>query len=260
MKIILYDTATPHPKGKFCKRVVCNHYFISWFETPFIYEREGKLLRGNVGDMLVIPPGSPVYHGGVPEADTGFVNDWIYFGGTDLQLLFEKYPLPLCTAFPMGLSSPMCEYLDQIRIEQAASMPGSADKLFYLTAQFVIDTYRKYKHTCCDDVSTDSIARIHKAIQQHPEYPWTLHEMSQRSGYSVSRFSALYHVRYGSTPKQDVIKERLSMACRLLQFTGTPIAEVASASGFQSIHYFSKYFKEVMGITPSSYAKDCRDF
>jgi len=136
MKIILYDTATPHPKGKFCKRVVCNHYFISWFETPFIYEREGKLLRGNVGDMLVIPPGSPVYHGGVPEADTGFVNDWIYFGGTDLQLLFEKYPLPLCTAFPMG----------------------------------------------------------------------------------------------------------------------------PSASGFQSIHYFSKYFKEVMGITPSSYAKDCRDF
>jgi YesN/AraC family two-component response regulator len=34
-----------------------------------------------------------------------------------------------------------------------------------------------------------------------------------------------------------------------------PMTEIASAVGFSSIHYFSKYFKKKEGLSPTEYKK-----
>ena len=38
--------------------------------------------------------------------------------------------------------------------------------------------------------------------------------------------------------------------------TMKPITEIAAVCGFQSIQYFSKYFKAVTGVTPKVYANN----
>ena len=80
--------------------------------------------------------------------------------------------------------------------------------------------------------------------------------MAALCGYSVSRFSVLYKEQFGCSPKQDILNARIELACRMLRYTGVSITEIAAACGFQSIYYFSKYFKKVTGLSPKNYAEN----
>ena len=48
---------------------------------------------------------------------------------------------------------------------------------------------------------------------------------------------------------------RLQKAKSLLETTTLPIAFIATEVGFSSISYFSKQFKAVYGLSPSSFKK-----
>jgi AraC-like DNA-binding protein len=57
----------------------------------------------------------------------------------------------------------------------------------------------------------------------------------------------------GITP-QDLLKEaRIKHACQLLRQTDKNISEVAYACGFSDPKYFSRSFKQSMGVSPSDY-------
>jgi transcriptional regulator GlxA family with amidase domain len=46
---------------------------------------------------------------------------------------------------------------------------------------------------------------------------------------------------------------RIERAKTLLRRSEKSITEIAYETGFGSIHYFSRYFKESVGITPNEY-------
>ena len=92
-------------------------------------------------------------------------------------------------------------------------------------------------------------------ISQNLSKDWTLQEMAELSGYSVSHFSSLYVQRFGLSPKADLIQSRIQLARQLLYYSGLSITEISKQCGFQSIYYFSKYFKETVGMSPSEYMK-----
>lgn len=57
----------------------------------------------------------------------------------------------------------------------------------------------------------------------------------------------------GTTPVQYINRMRLRKAKELLATTDKSITEIAMTAGFQSIHYFSRYFKEKERISPLLY-------
>ena len=255
MKIILFGIRTPHEKGAFCKRVVSTNFFISYFETPFLYERNGQLVRGNPGDMMILSPSMPVYHGPVPESEEGFINDWVWLCGEELNKLLHHYPLPVGTAFPVGRHSILRRYIGSVRQELSAHMPGYEDQLKYLTGHLIIELYRINRGNQPRLSSFDRIEHARAEIMGSPEKLWTLEQMAMLSGYSVSRFSALYKTRFGCSPKQDLLDTRIDLAARMLKYTNATVTEAAYACGFQTIYYFSKYFKAAKGVSPKQYAK-----
>lgn len=92
-------------------------------------------------------------------------------------------------------------------------------------------------------------------ISQNLSKDWTLQEMAKLSGYSVSHFSSLYVQRFGLSPKADLIQSRIQLARQLLYYSELSITEISKQCGFQSIYYFSKCFKETVGMSPSEYVK-----
>ena len=52
-----------------------------------------------------------------------------------------------------------------------------------------------------------------------------------------------------------ITKYRISTALSLLQNTALSVTEIALSTGFNSSSYFSKVFREYMGITPLQYLK-----
>ena len=242
-----------HAPGFFCRRVVGEEFFFGYFETNFLYEHNGQLLQGYPGDMLVIPPGEPVYLGTTADAPTGYTNDWIYLSGKEVEGLITRYPIPLGTAFPVGNPEILRPYIENVIREDSVRMPGYPDQLLFMTGQLIITLHRICGRETAQVHSTVEKAR--ETIMRAPERPWTLEQMAQLCSYSPSRFSALYKERFGVAPKQDLLEARVEMASRMLRYTDLSVTEIADHCGFRNIYYFSKYFKAIQGQTPTQYRK-----
>lgn len=251
MKVLYGDCNTTHPKELFCRRNITKHYFLSYFETAFRYERDGELIKGKAGDMLIISPGNPIYHGAIDD-ESEFINTWIYISDDGMEDLLKKYPLPINTAFSVGRGNMLDRYVEKANKEASLNQIGYEEKVYHMTAQLLIDLYRLYHR---DPGALGRLERVREEVLQAPEKPWTLKEMADFCGYSISRFSALYKEKFGISPKQDFLRARIELAARMLRYTNASITDIAIDCGFQSIYYFSKHFKDAKGISPREYIK-----
>lgn len=252
MIVIHYGIDFPHEKGEFCLRKVAPYYLLSCFSTDFLYEKEGLLLRGNAGDLLIMEPGMPVYHGPL-AADEIFINDWINIAGEDFTELLERYPVPLNQPFFIQNQNIVKNCIEKIMDELLFKQTGFEEKINCCLTDTMIDIHRLYErtHHSHNQLRLESAREI---FLRHPEKNWSLKEMAFSCGYSVSRFSALYAEQFGCSPKADLINARIEQAKQLLHYSSLSITEIAERCGFHSIYYFSKYFKETVGMSPSDYA------
>ncbi len=258
MQVNIYGISFPHAPREFCARQVFDHYTVCSFETPFLYEKDGVLLPGKPGDILINTPGHAVYHGPRQDMAQGFVNDWFYIHGDDFGALLTRYPLPVNEPFSVGQGLFLRKYAHRIHQEFHSGHPGEAELMECILTEMVIDLHRAYLQENLSRRSPDSIAAVQKAVFQNPGYPWTLSEMAQRSGYCVSRFSELYSAAYGTSPMDHVLAARVDLAKQLLQSGQATVSRAAELCGFNTVNYFSKYFKQVTGLTPTEYMKKDR--
>ncbi len=230
------------------------HYFISRFSTPFSYKIDDEWFFGNAGDFLFIPANNYIYHGPQSKDET-YVNDWLYVSGDEFDKLIKKYPFPEKKAIHIEDHGVFNNCIRKIKKEFLLKPIGYEDIMSSYVTEAIVSIYRSYQREYLQDTSYTRIESVREKILLSLERKWTLEEMASLSGYSVSRFSSLYSQHFGLSPKADLIQNRVRLAKELLNYTGKSVTEVAEQCGFQSIYYFSKYFKATVGITPSEYAK-----
>lgn len=255
MEIFSCGTNFPHTKGEFCMKTIRDSFFISCFSTSFLYESDGRMLTGNVGDILIMPPGTVIYHGPKNENEQ-FINDWIYLDGSDFRDLLARYPLPEKTAFQISDPILLKNCIAQIEEELLLKHIGYQEVISSCLTQTIIRLHRLYEQQLHSGSPMLRIEAVREAFLRHPEKNWSLQDMAELCEYSVSRFCSLYCQRFGCSPKADLLEHRLNLAKQLLCYTECTITEISERCGFHSIYYFSKYFKENEGCTPSEYARN----
>ena len=254
MNIIIYGIDFHHNQGEFCSRRTISHYFISYFRTDYVAELEGEMVIGKAGDYIILEPGRVVYHGPSPEALQGFRNDWLYASGDDFKELLARYPLPLNTPFRLDGSLYLASAIERIHKEKSFSRIGFAEKCDMIMGDTIIDMYRAFEKSGVATVN-DKLEFARGLIMQEYAKQWTVERIAALTGYSPSRFAALYKAKYGISPIDNLIHRRLEIAKLLIRYEKMPMTEIASAVGFSSIHYFSKYFKKKEGLSPTEYKK-----
>lgn len=256
VKLIRIGVDFPHKKGEFCQKAKFSQYTICCFLTPYLYQCDGKLLEGQTGDFIINTPHQIVYHGPQPKSNVGFVNDWMYVEGDDVAFLLEKYPLPLNKAFHIDEWMLLRRYFNTLASEYNSEMTGSSDMIESIVTQMIITLHRAYKKQDICHEDFHQISTVRRKIMKNPGKKWTLKEMAEMTGYSVSRFSELYKRAYNISPINDVIEHRISLAKMLLLSGQASISYVADTCGFNTVNYFSKLFKASTGYTPSEYIKN----
>lgn len=251
MDIRVYGTGHSHKKGEFPPRLRFDVYFIGYFYTDFIYEVDGKMEEGNAGEMMIVPPGQIVYHGARPEAESGFVNDWMHVGGEDLTALLEKFPLPYLTPIRTDARY-LATAIERIHRERSYRPEGYREKCDLILTDMIIDVYRAHKARLGTRAKTQ-LENIRGEIMRTYMRNWTLEEMARLAGYSPSRFSAVYKQTFGKAPISDLIETRIENAKLLLCYSSMHISEVADTVGFSSLYYFSRHFKKLCSLSPSEY-------
>ncbi len=96
-------------------------------------------------------------------------------------------------------------------------------------------------------------AQVKAYIAQNYSKKIQLEELSAVCHLSPCALSRKFRKESGETITHFVTRYRLRMAKHLLVTESLTIKEIAFATGFEDVAYFTKTFREKVGQTPSSY-------
>lgn len=252
MEVIFCGSDFNHKKGEFSPRLRLNSHFISFFKTDFVYEKNGELLRGSCGDMMIIPRGEIVWHGPTPEMTEGFRNDWMHIEGDDFIELVKKYELPIGTLFKVGGHHTLSHCIQKIKAEQATCSDGYREMCDVYIREAIIKLHRKHQNELSNS-SDEKIKNMRVRLIDEIQKEWTLKSMAEACGYSPSHFSFLYSKIFNISPIADLINIRIESSKSMLTYSSMSISEICYAVGFSNIYYYSKCFKKNTGMSPTQY-------
>ncbi len=92
-------------------------------------------------------------------------------------------------------------------------------------------------------------------IDEHLSDEFSVADMGLAVHLSVKQLSDIFRYEYGCTVLQFVSRFRLFKAKELMCYTNYGITEISELTGFKSIHYFSRYFKEKEDMSPIEYKR-----
>jgi len=90
-------------------------------------------------------------------------------------------------------------------------------------------------------------------IREQPDRWFTVGELAAKSGYSTDHFVRLFNALTGESPKEFMIRLRLERAVALLKESSHTITQIADILGYQDLGFFSRQFKEHVGISPDRF-------
>ena len=87
---------------------------------------------------------------------------------------------------------------------------------------------------------------------------FSIGELAAMCGMGESYFQKLFKEIHGIYPKKYIIQCKINHACDLMRLERYTVTQIAELCNFSDIYFFSRQFKEYMGITPTEFIKKYR--
>lgn len=187
----------------------------------------------------------------------------IKFSVNDSQLYKEMEKLPTCISSDnhIGVRSALNGVLNEC-INKDNHYRDMANSLFYI---YLVGLLREL----CGNKRMDNNDRIPgyfentykgvklgeliEFIENNYDTIISVDDLSRKVSLNKSYLINLFRQAYGTTPLKYINSVRMAKAKELLTYTDLNITEISMMVGFQSIHYFSRFFKEKEACTPLEY-------
>jgi len=92
-------------------------------------------------------------------------------------------------------------------------------------------------------------------IQQDLRHNHTVRDLAKKANLHQDYFSRLFLRYTGERPLAYIHVKRIEKAQYLIATTSMSYTQIAEATGFETLPYFSKIFKKITGLTPGEYRK-----
>ena len=100
------------------------------------------------------------------------------------------------------------------------------------------------------------VAEAVRAFRERPGAAGDMDGFARRLGLSRSHFDRLFTGQMGCPPKQFLLRCRMAEARRMLENGALRIGEIAERLGYCDIYFFSRQFKEKVGLAPAEYRRN----
>ncbi len=230
-------------------------------------ELDGKVVVAHAGDTVIVDPG--VCHAGQPIDEDSEYTCLVL----DMRSFLSRNPIAARTAQPLlqpGFHIHPCMprglpdldgVLDGLYRAMDTKAPGY--ELFVQGALYqlfaIILRERLYTMKPAATVrSADRLLPLKNAlkyIEDHYAETITLDQLARTAGMSRKYFCTYFRHMTGKTPIDHLNGYRMEQACERLLAGGQSVAAVAIECGFNDVSYFSRRFRNAMGMTPLEYRK-----
>lgn len=164
-----------------------------------------------------------------------------------------------------GVFSRFQYYFDRILRESEEDLPYSYERIcmyFGLALTAILRSGQEKEleglPTGPEELSVDQMGgvdmrRVTQYINQNYASPISLEELAKVAIVSKSTLINAFKLAYDTTPIKYINRVRLNKAKALLLNTDSSVSEISEMVGFQSLHYFSRYFKNHEDLSPVEY-------
>jgi AraC-like DNA-binding protein len=101
--------------------------------------------------------------------------------------------------------------------------------------------------------AAERVAAVLDRMRAAPAVAYRLQELAAAAHLSIPHFSELFRRQTGYAPIDYLIRQRIRQACQLLDTTLAPIGIIAADVGYADPYYFTRAFRQVMGLSPRAY-------
>jgi len=252
---------SPYPPGKHPDgymftwergRVLSEYQLVYITQGGGLFEsRQAGQREIGAGDVFLLFPGR--WHRYRPGPATGWDEHWIGFSGTYAdQVTSHFFPVD-APVLHVGHDRELLRLFQSIA-EMMQTAPSGYRQM--MAGNTVAALARVRALAMSKDVPTDHHAqKIQEAclfLLEHAAQNVDLKALAKRLGHSYSRFRTLFKEQTGMSPRQYQIEIRINRARDLLTQSDQTISQIADRLGFYSVYYFSRFFKEKTGMTPSA--------
>lgn len=96
-------------------------------------------------------------------------------------------------------------------------------------------------------------AAVIQYIKENIHRKISVDELSRKAYMSRPNFYRIFKREFGITPVDFILKEKITLAKELLSHPGTSVSHACYQSGFNSINYFIRTFRQFENVTPLKY-------
>lgn len=271
----LYVTGAGHeltkPGEPYPHEYHSSDYYFTWqkgraladWEYQLLYIRDGRgviqFKRGKSiavggGTVIILHPGE--WHRYRPDPKTGWSEAYIGIGGEYLSHIVSKPFFPQTPAViriaPNGrFDHDLMALVEKIQATSAEHPYTLALETAALIASLCeSQTVRRGKSS-----HNVTIRKANLHIAHHLGEVVDFEALARRLGMGYTLFRRCFREYNGMAPLEYQIALRLRRAMHLLESSNVPVAQIAEETGFQSLSYFSKFFHDRTGQTPSQFRR-----
>ncbi|MCI9297756.1 MAG: AraC family transcriptional regulator [Lachnospiraceae bacterium] len=100
--------------------------------------------------------------------------------------------------------------------------------------------------------------QIQKYMETHIRETLTIEQICKNNSIGRSQLQKLFRSKSGYGAIEYFSRLKVDLAKQMIRENHYNFTQIADALGFSSIHYFSRQFKQITGMTPSEYASSIK--
>ncbi len=146
-------------------------------------------------------------------------------------------------------------FVELLKEEINNKLPGYKKNIDYFFKLIVVNLCRCYSEV--DTPHSKSLIKVGGAIdfmEKNFAEDITLQKLADEAEMTIASFLRAFKKITNCTPVDYLIKLRIEKAAKMMEENPTSrIIDISMETGFWNSSYFSRKFKEIMGITPTDY-------
>ena len=235
---------TVSPRGR-------NDYYLMYMQSGRLDAKVGgRPLLLTPGVMICIPPHTPYqYHNA--ESTEKIRYYWIHFTGRDCGQILAACGLPVGQPIDIGLdyriAHAMEELFSEFRSRRENFVFSAALRVQYILLQLAARLDR------AEGQEREKLDRSIRYIHTHIAKPLSVKALAEMEFFSPSRYRELFRKTTGLSPVEYITRQRIHLACDLLEQGSPSLARVAELCDYGDRLYFQRVFKKQTGLTPGEY-------